>query len=213
MIRTLVDSESVARHLSDPDWAIIDCRYNLDDEGWGRRGYLASHIPGAAYAHLADDLAGVRTGSNGRHPLPDPAALTRTFRRLGIGNAIQVVAYDQDTGMYASRLWWLLRWLGHDAVAVLDGGFARWVAEGRPTSAGEERHPPQTFTGTPRPGRTVTADDIAAGARRGEMRLVDARSPERYRGDIEPIDKVAGHIPGAANHFFKWNLDDRGLFR
>jgi thiosulfate/3-mercaptopyruvate sulfurtransferase len=213
MITTLIAPETLAAHLGDPDFVAIDCRYSLDDESWGRREYLARHVPGAGYAHLSHDLAGARTGANGRHPLPDPATLTGTFGRLGIGHGTQVVAYDQDTGMYASRLWWLLRWLGHEAVAVLDGGFARWVAEGRPTSAGEERPREREFTGTPRPGQTVTADEVSAAIGRGELRLIDARAPERYRGETEPIDRVAGHIPGALNHFFKWNLDERGRFR
>jgi thiosulfate/3-mercaptopyruvate sulfurtransferase len=211
--RTLIDSETLATHLTDPAWVVVDCRYNLEDEGWGRREYLASHVPGASYAHLSHDLAGVRTGKNGRHPLPDPNALRETFGRLGIAAGVQVAAYDQDTGMYASRLWWLLRWLGHDAVAVLDGGFARWLAERRPTAAGEELAEAREFTGTPRAGQAVTADEVAAVMRRSDWRLVDARAPERYRGETEPIDKVAGHVPGAANHFFKWNLDERGMFR
>src|SRR5581483_7049685 len=133
--------------------------------------------------------------------------------RLGITSGVQVVAYDQDTGMYASRLWWLLRWMGHDAAAVLDGGFAKWTAEQRPTAAGEERRVARVFEGTPRPGWTATADDVAAAAQRADSRVVDARAPERYRGESEPIDRVAGHIPRAVNHFFKSNLDDRGTFR
>src|SRR5262249_42421596 len=137
----------------------------------------------------------------------------RTFGRLGITNGMQVVAYDQDTGVYASRLWWLLRWMGHDTVVVLDGGFSRWLAEQRPTREGEELAARREFTGAPRLGQAVTADEVAAALHHSARRLVDARAPERYRGETEPIDKVAGHIPGAANHFYKWNLDERGLFR
>jgi len=133
---TLVSTEVVAARLSDPSWALVDCRFKLAEPTWGEREYLARHIPGAAFADLERDLSGSKTGRNGRHPLPDAAALRRTFGRLGIAQGVQVVAYDQDTGMFASRLWWLLRWLGHDAVAVLDGGIARWLAEGRPTSSG-----------------------------------------------------------------------------
>ncbi len=211
--KTLIDTDILAAHLADPAFAIVDCRQNLDDETWGRREYEARHISGARYAHLGHDLAGAKTGTNGRHPLPDAAELGRTFGRLGIGSGVQVVAYDQDSGMYASRLWWLLRWLGHDAPAVLDGGFAKWIAEGRPTTSGEERGIPRVFAGTPRPGQIMSAGDVAGVLHSAEWRLVDARAPERYRGETEPIDKVAGHIPGAANHFFKWNLDERGTFR
>jgi thiosulfate/3-mercaptopyruvate sulfurtransferase len=210
---TLIDTGALAARLGDPTLAIIDCRYNLDNEAWGAREYRSAHIPGAAYAHLAHDLAGAKTGTNGRHPLPDVNALRRTFGRLGIGRGIQVVAYDQDTGMYASRLWWLLRWLGHDAVAVLDGGFAKWIAEGRPTTSGEEQRATRAFTGTPRDHLSMNADEVAAVMGAPGWRLVDARAPERFRGETEPIDKVAGHIPGAVNHFFKWNLDERSTFR
>jgi thiosulfate/3-mercaptopyruvate sulfurtransferase len=126
---------------------------------------------------------------------------------------VQVVAYDQENGMFASRLWWMLRWLGHDAVAVLDGGFKKWRAEGRPVQSGETRRAPRAFEGAPRQDMTVGVQEVAAHMGAGGPRLVDARAPERYRGDSEPIDKVGGHIPGAANHFFQWNLNDEGLFR
>jgi thiosulfate/3-mercaptopyruvate sulfurtransferase len=165
------------------------------------------------YAHLGHDLAGAKTGANGRHPLPDPDALRRTFGRLGIAEDDQVVAYDQDTGMYASRLWWLLRSMGHEAVAVLDGGFAMWLAEGRPTTSGQEQRAAREFHGAPNAGHAMTATEVEQVLRSPDWRLLDARAPERYRGETEPIDKVAGHIPGAGNHFFKWNLDDQGRFR
>src|SRR5207249_3030726 len=132
--------------LADPAFAVIDCRYDLRDDGWGQREYAASHIPGAVYASLDTDMSGEKTGHNGRHPLPDPTSLAHAFGRLGIDRSVQVVAYDQDTGIYASRLWWLLRWLGHDAVAVLDGGFAKWQAENRPVRSGIETRTPREFT-------------------------------------------------------------------
>jgi thiosulfate/3-mercaptopyruvate sulfurtransferase len=210
-LTTLVDTATLADRIG--DFTIVDCRYTLEDEGWGRREYLAGHIPSAAYAHLAQDLAGNRTGRNGRHPLPEVEALKQTFGRLGIAKGVQVVAYDQDTGMYASRLWWLLRWLGHESVAVLDGGFAKWVAERRPVVAGDEQHAPRRFIGTPRPGATMSADEVAEKLSRSDWRIVDARSPERYRGETEPIDRIAGHIPAAVNRFFKLNLDEPGTFR
>ena len=155
------------------------------------------------------------TGTNGRHPLPDPATLAQTLGRLGIATGVQVVAYDQDNGMFASRLWWLLRWLGHDAVAVLDGGFANGSPKQRPTAAGGETRAPRERSPARR-ARTwsVDVDEVARAVGGRELaRLVDARAPERYRGEVEPIDSVAGHIPGAVNDHFMQNLDDDGTFR
>jgi thiosulfate/3-mercaptopyruvate sulfurtransferase len=210
---TLIDTETLAGHLTDPAFAILDCRFKLEDVAWGEREYSARHIPGAVYADLERDLSGKKTGVNGRHPLPDADVLAETFGRDGIDSRVQVVAYDQDSGMYASRLWWMLRWLGHDAVAVLDGGFARWTAEDRATASGRETRQPRRFTGAPRAAMTATVDDVAGIRSRADWRLVDARAPERYRGETEAIDRKAGHIPGAANHFFKWNVNDTGTFR
>jgi len=211
--RTLISTAALALNLNDPAFAIVDCRAKLDDLEWGAREHAAAHIPGAVHADLTNDLSGPKSGTNGRHPMPDAQALAQTFSRLGIASGVQVVAYDQDNGMFASRLWWLLRWLGHDAVAVLDGGFKKWKAEERPTESGETRRAPRAFTGSPRPGMAVDVEAVASHLGAGGPRLVDARAPERYRGDSEPIDKVGGHIPGAKNHFYQWNLDEQGLFR
>jgi len=208
---TIVSTGVLASHVGDP--VIVDCRSKLDDEGWGTREYEASHIPGAVYADLNRDLSGRKTGTNGRHPLPDPHVLAQTFGRLGITSGVQVVAYDQDNGMWASRLWWMLRWMGHDAVAVLDGGFAKWTAEGRPTRSGEERRAPREFTGTPRADMTIDVSAVASRVGSRDWRLVDARAPERYRGESEPIDRTPGHIPGAVNHFFGGNLAADKTFR
>ena len=210
---TLISTAALGMHLDDPAFAIVDCRYKLDDESWGERDYTKLHIPGAVYAHLGHDLAGPKTGTNGRHPFPDPKTLADTFGRFGITSGMQVVAYDQDNGMYASRLWWMLRWLGHDAAAVLDGGFKKWMAEGRPTATGAEPRERKAFVGTPRAEMAVDAQQVASLVRHADWRLVDARAPERFRGETEPIDKTPGHIPGAANHFFQTNLDDDGTFR
>jgi thiosulfate/3-mercaptopyruvate sulfurtransferase len=210
---TLISTDALAVHLADPEGVIVDCRFKLEDPTWGERDYEHRHIPGATYAHLDRDLSGAKTGRNGRHPLPTVDVLTATFNRWGLRPGTQVSAYDQDTGMFASRLWWLLRWLGHDRVAVLDGGFAKWIAERRPTSTGIEHKAPGHFVGAPRLEMVVGADEISDAMRTGGWRLLDARAPERYRGETEPLDKVAGHIPTAANHFFQQNLDDRGLFR
>jgi thiosulfate/3-mercaptopyruvate sulfurtransferase len=210
---TLIDTAGLAAHASDPVFAVIDCRYDLKDEARGAREYTQGHIPGAVYASLDRDLSGAKTGRNGRHPLPDPTELAATFGRLGVADGVQVVAYDQDSNIYASRLWWMLRWLGHDDVAVLDGGFAKWLAENRPRRSGVEARAPRDFTGAPHPGRLMTAEETAAAAEGGRWRLLDARSPERFRGENETIDRVGGHIPGAVNHFFAWNLEDDGRFR
>jgi thiosulfate/3-mercaptopyruvate sulfurtransferase len=210
---TLIDTETLSGHTSDPTWRTVDCRFKLDDEGWGLKEYHGAHIPGAVYAHLNVDLSGPTTGTNGRHPLPDPKTLSRTLGRLGITRGVQVVAYDQDSGMFASRLWWLLRWMGHDDVAVLDGGFAKWIAEARPTTAGEEPSLPREFSGMPRDDMIADVNEVAGLLGRPDSLLLDARAPERYRGEIEPIDRVPGHIPGAVNYHFLRNVDERGTFR
>jgi thiosulfate/3-mercaptopyruvate sulfurtransferase len=210
---TLIDTDELAAHAADSRWITVDCRFLLADEAWGEHEYLIAHIPGAVYAHLNRDLSGSLSGTNGRHPLPDADALTQTFIRLGIGSGMQVVAYDQGSGMFASRLWWLLRWMGHESVAVLDGGFRRWAAERRPVATGHDARPPQRFTGAPRHDMTVDAKAVAGILERRGALLVDARAPERYRGDIEPLDRTPGHIPGAVNHFFEQNLDEHGAFR
>ena len=211
--KTLISTDVLAAKLADPLWVIVDCRFRLDDVAWGEREWKAGHIPRAAYAHLDRDLSGPKTGTNGRHPLPDVAVLARTFGRSGITSGRQVVAYDQDSGMFASRLWWLLRWLGHEAVAVLDGGFARWVSEGRPISVSAEPREVAEFHAAPRRDMTVGIDEVSANARDRDWRLLDGRAPERYRGEVEPMDPVAGHIPGATSYFFQRNIGGRGTFR
>ncbi|MDB4875371.1 MAG: Sulfurtransferase [Gemmatimonadetes bacterium] len=210
---TLISATELAAELAGGACVVVDCRFDLANVDWGRGEYAAAHIPGAVYAHLDSDLSGPKTGTNGRHPLPAPDALRRTLSRLGIGDETQVVAYDEGSGMYASRLWWLLRWTGHESVAVLDGGFAKWTAEGRPTTRGDEQNAPREFTGSPRAELTVDVDTVAALATNRDWRVVDARAPERYRGEVEPLDRIAGHIPGAVNHFYKRNLTESGVFR
>lgn len=209
---TLISTAALALHLNEDAFAIVDCRTKLDDESWGAREHKAGHIPGAVYADLNRDLSASQTGTNGRHPLPDPAALATRLGQLGITSGVQVVAYDQDNGMFASRLWWLLRWLGHDAVAVLDGGFAKWRAEGRPVVGGDTHRDARTFTAAPRDHMRVEVATVAQRAGSREWRLVDARAPERFRGEVEPLDRVPGHIPGAVNHFFQTNVDN-GVFK
>ena len=210
---TLIDTRTLATNLDRSDWVIVDCRFKLADTGWGEAQYQVGHIPGAVYAHLDRDLSGHKTGRNGRHPLPEMDALQERFGRWGIGPGTQVVAYDQDTGMEASRLWWLLRYLGHTAVAVLDGGLARWTAEGRPLRGGAEQPTPATFIGQPQAEMLAEAGDIEQLRQDPSARVIDARAPERFRGDTEPLDPVAGHIPGAVNHPYLSNLQADGTFR
>src|SRR5436190_11131057 len=176
---TLISTAALGMHLGDPAFAVVDCRFRLDDESWGEREYMNLHIPGAEYAHLGRDLSGPITGTNGRHPLPDPNTFANTLSKFGITSGMQVVAYDQDNGTYASRLWWMLRWLGHDAAAVLDGGFAKWTKEGRETASGEESIAPRQFTAAPRPEMVVDVNRVSALMKGGQTMLVDARAPER----------------------------------
>ena len=182
-------------------------------EHWGEERYAQGHLPGARFAHLDRDLSAPKTGRNGRHPLPDPADAARVFGRLGIGAASQVVAYDNGSGMFAVRLWWMLRWLGHEAVAVLDGGFEKWSREGRPVTADV---PLRGAAGVPGPAggaRRRRGGARACAAHGASLALVDARAAERYRGDVEPLDPVAGHIPGARNRPFAANLNPDLTFK
>ena len=209
---TLVSSRELARHLNDPGWVIVDCRHELANPDAGEHAYRAAHLPGAVFLHLDRDLSGTKNGRNGRHPLPEIATLAATLGRAGIGASTQVVCYDQNSGAWAARLWWLLHWLGHDAVAVLDGGLDRWVAEGRPLASDEPTVRAATFVPS-EPAPTASADEILRHLDDGALLVLDARAAERYRGDAEPIDPVAGHIPGARNRPYTENLDAQGAFK
>ena len=213
MFTTLISPAELSPHVSDDDWVVIDCRFDLGDPSKGETLYLESHIPGALYAHLDRDLSGEKTGSNGRHPLPSAEQMRVRFGALGIGPSVQVVACDEDSGMYAARLWWMLRFMGHDKVAVLDGGIARWIREGHAVRGGREQARPATFVGAPRESWRLDADAVASGLGDPSRMLVDARAEPRYRGDSEPLDKKAGHIPGARNYFFQRNLDEDKTFK
>jgi len=204
---TLISTDELASHLDDSSWLIADCRHDLRNEEWGHAQYEGAHIPGAVFVGVSHDLAGPRTGTNGRHPLPSVDAMAATFARLGIGNGTQVVAYDQDLGSFASRLWWMLRYLGHDAVAVLDGGFAKWWArEEREVRCGIEQRASATFTPHERREMLVKIDEAVAHLGDPSVLLVDARSPERFNGQPSDLDNVPGHIPGARNRFYMDNL-------
>ena len=209
---TLVDDADLAAHVDDPGWRVFDCRHLLTDPEAGSRAYAAGHLPGAFFLHLDRDLSGPTNGCNGRHPLPDPLHLAATLELVGVSAATQVVAYDDSGGMFASRLWWLLRWLGHDRVAVLDGGIDRWLANGRPLTTDIPRSSPGRMTVAQRDW-VVSCDEVLADLPIGRFCLVDARSPDRFRGENETLDRVGGHIPGARNRFFRDNLDGDGRFR
>jgi thiosulfate/3-mercaptopyruvate sulfurtransferase len=210
MYSTLISTESLASHL-DGSWVIVDGRYDLRDERWGLEQYRTAHIPGAVYASLSHDLAAPPSGTNGRHPLPCVETMEATFGRLGISRGTQVVIYDQDAGMYASRMWWMLRYMGHDAAAVVDGGWTKWVREGRAVRTGEERRPAAVFSGRRRKELRLIVDQMEAALGDSSVLLVDARAPERFEGRSEPLDRTAGHIPGAVNHFYKRNVTDEGV--
>jgi thiosulfate/3-mercaptopyruvate sulfurtransferase len=209
---TLVSTGELALHLTDPGWSVVDCRFDLTQPAWGEAQYRAAHLPGAVYAHLDRDLSGPKTGKNGRHPLPVIEQFTARLGAWGIERGMQAVAYDQSHGMWASRLWWLLRYLGHDAVAVLDGGFGKWLGEARPTHSGAEARAPRTFTGEPHGALLVDGQQVEQLRSDPAYRLIDSRAPERYRGEIEPIDPVAGHIPGAVNLYNLSNVNPDGTF-
>jgi thiosulfate/3-mercaptopyruvate sulfurtransferase len=214
---TIISAAELARHSNDPRWVIIDCRHDLTDPDAGRAAYAAGHIPGAVFAHLDTDLSDKRPGPNGefrgRHPLPDRDAFAETLRRWGVGNDSQVLAYDAQGGMFAARLWWMLRWVGHEAVAVLDGGLQAWQAQGGQLVAEDAPRPPGTFEARPSIVTSVDADDVAANLAAGERVVIDARAPDRFRGENETLDPVGGHIPGAKNRFFKDNLQADGHFK
>ena len=191
---------------------LVDTSFDLADANAGEASWRAGHLPGALYLHLDRDLCGAKTGHNGRHPLPARADFSATLGRCGITPATQVVALDAQGGVYAARRWWMLRWIGHEAVAVLDGGVAAWTASGGALVTDA----PVPQAAPPYPERaplveTMTADTLAAEL--GRVRLLDARAAERFRGDVEPLDKAAGHIPGALNRFFKDNLGADGRFK
>jgi len=213
MHTTLVSAADLAIHLTDPSWVIVDVRHDLAQaDTWGEAEYRRAHVPGARFLHVDRDLSGPKSGTNGRHPLPGPEACAALFGRLGIDAAKQVIAYDQGSGSYAARLWWMLRWLGHDAAAVVDGGFAAWTREARPVTTAVPAIRAARF-GAPRGGPIVDARAVAASLASRSLFLVDARGRERFRGDVEPLDPVAGHIPNAVNRPYMDNLKADGTWK
>ncbi|MFN8836503.1 MAG: rhodanese-like domain-containing protein [Betaproteobacteria bacterium] len=210
---TLLSIADLAAHLHDPGVVVFDCRHDLMKPGYGADAYRAAHLPGARFASVDRDLAGPVTGRNGRHPLPDPRVFVDWLGRMGVSNDTQVVAYDQAGGLYAARLWWMLKhWFGHHRAAVLDGGWELWVRTGHLVTDAVPAPIATSFQGTPGDA-SVTVDEVLAHLGDGSMHIVDARAADRFRGENETIDPVGGHIPGAANRFFRDNLDALGFFR
>jgi len=212
---TIITCEEVIKHLGDPGWVLVDCRYQLADREYGRHHYRQSHLPRAVYVSLDDDLTGpVIPGVTGRHPLPDKVQVVGLINRLGIASDTQVVVYDEQAGqMAAARLWWLLKWAGHTAVAVLDGGFLRWQGLELPTETGERHNTPTLFQAEFQDHLVVTAADVTTALDDPSIVLVDSRAADRYRGENETIDPVAGHIPGAVSVPFLENIADAGVMK
>lgn len=208
---TLVDPESLCGHLGSDQLRIFDARFSLNDNMAGNTAWRASHVPGAQYAHLDRDLSGPHRPGAGRHPWPDVDAFCHWLGRCGVTQGTQVVAYDAGDGAFAARLWWLLRVLGHQHAAVLDGGWARWTGFGLPTTTDVPAVVPTEYRGAFDDTWLLDADAVPARLMQGDL-LVDARAAERYRGEIEPIDRVAGHVPGAVNRPYAANLVD-GRFK
>ncbi len=216
-MQTLISAADLAQHVSDSNWVLLDCRHDLLNPQAGPDAFAAGHLPGAQFASIDHDLSSAKIGPDGRfrgrHPLPDQAAFIETLRRFGISNDTQVVAYDAHGGMYAARLWWMLRWVGHTQVAVLDGGVAAWQANAGALSTATQERAPGHITLRPSLVRTVEAQHILANMNGGPDQVLDARAPDRFRGENETIDPVGGHIPGAKNRFFKDNLTAEGQFK
>ena len=211
MSTTLVSGDELAAHLQDPNWRIFDCRHDLQDTSYGEKAYAKGHIPGALFLHLDRDLSGAKTGDNGRHPLPTKEAFAAKMAACGVGPDTQVVAYDNEGSIFASRLWWMLRWVGHAKVAVLDGGVPGWRRAKREFQTEVPSHPPASFV--VRPGVVpFGADDVLERLDDRRVLILDARAPERFSGEEENLDPVGGHIPGAVNRFYFDNLDDAGCF-
>ncbi len=210
---TVITPKQLEPHLEELNWAIFDCRFDLVQPQWGDEHYLIEHIPGAVYVHLDHNLSAPKNGTNGRHPLPGIEVVAEYFSGLGIDDGTQVIVYDSRGGGIAARLWWMLKHVGHEAVAVLDGGFPEWNRLGLPVRANREVRVPRQFKPRLIPDIKVVAEEVLERISQGSSLLIDSRAPERYRGEEEPFDPIAGRIPGAVNRFWQANLDADGRFR
>lgn len=209
----IISTDELARHLEESGWLIFDCRFELSKPMAGEQAYAKAHIPGAQYVHLDRDLAAPPNGKNGRHPLPDPEHFRQKLESWGIDSNKQVVAYDDGSAVYASRFWWMLRWMGHEAAAVLDGGFNKWLEEDRPVTAKIPAIPPTQFSGQAQNDLRKDLHWLKAHLGQAGVMVLDARSHDRFNGIGETLDPVGGHIPGALNRFFARNLDEQGCFK
>ncbi|MET3107708.1 thiosulfate/3-mercaptopyruvate sulfurtransferase [Oxalobacteraceae bacterium GrIS 2.11] len=214
---TLISAPELAKYINDPNWVILDCRHDLADPNAGRAAYAEGHIPSARFAHLDFDLSGNKLNEIGafcgRHPLPDREVFIAKLRTWGINNNTQVIAYDGQGGIFAARLWWMLRWVGHAQVAVLDGGYPAWLAANLAITTGAPVARQGTLHEQAPLVRMASVGDVQANIQSGLRTLVDARSPDRFRGENETLDPIGGHIPGARNRFFKDNLQENGCFK
>jgi thiosulfate/3-mercaptopyruvate sulfurtransferase len=210
---TLVTVTELNLHIADANWAVVDCRFSLKDTERGRRDYVRAHIPEAVYAHLDENLSGrVIPGKTGRHPLPSVESFGETLASWGIAPGIQVVVYDDAGGAIAARLWWMLNWVGHEEVALLDGGWQAWLGQGLPVRSGQERRRRRRFEPYLKKDALACAGQVEEIRKDPHYLLLDARSGARFRGEIEPIDPVAGHIPGAVSAPYEENLTSEGTF-
>lgn len=207
-----IDVESLRQRLGDANLVIFDCRFDLASPSKGLKSYGEAHLPGALYAHLDHHLAGPTGPDTGRHPLPRPEHFFRWLGECGVSRDSQIVVYDDSGGSIAARLWWLLKWIGHDAAAVLDGGWRAWLDRGHPVSSARQKPSPAHLRGRPNDSMVVSTDHVMDSLTSGNLVVLDVRARQRFRGEQEPLDPVAGHIPGARNIPFGDNLDEHGFF-
>lgn len=209
---TVVSTEQLAQHLDDSSWIVFDCRFTLSNTDAGAHAYQQGHIPGARYVHLDNDMSSPVTPSSGRHPLPDVKLFSEKLSGWGVDSSKQVVVYDDSFGSMAVKMWWLLRWLGHDNVALLDGGLPKWIKQKLPVSAELPNIVAAKFTPQLQDDMVVSAAEVDKARQERCSLLIDARPEQRFAGEREPLDKVAGHIPGAINWVFEENLDFDGTY-
>lgn len=210
---TLIEVDQLYENYLNPNWIVIDCRFDLTNPEWGFSDYQQVHIPGSVYAHLNRDLSADQNPQSGRHPLPDPDEFCLRMGNLGVSNAHQVVVLDSVGGAFCSRLWWMLHWVGHSAVAVLNGGLTAWKSRGFPLTCGIETRAARLFNGKADMSRLATSQEILHLLADPAYKIIDARIPARYRGEIEPIDTIAGRIPGSLNRFHEYNLQSDGRMK
>ncbi|MBV9270812.1 MAG: sulfurtransferase [Candidatus Eremiobacteraeota bacterium] len=214
MYTTFIDPKDVIRRIEDPSWVVVDCRHTLADFSAGKRMYDESHIPGAFFADVENELSGPKSGANGRHPMPGAAKFAEVLRGFGVDETSQIVAYDAGGDIFAARMWFLCKWIGHDAVAVLDGGFAAWTKAGyRVTNEILQRPVPGSIVAHPRPELVTDVQRVFENVESCDFTLLDARASDRYAGQNETVDPVGGHIPGARNRWFKENFDNDGRIK